>query len=145
MAWVFFLSLLAQPTEAVVRTQQVGAVSFGAPPAASVPAPAPGLDLRRSTFAVERLSASAQGAQEPDSPDSLTNGIIIGAIVGAAALGTFAGVLCKAMQEPDGPSCVDDTLRIAAVGAAIGVGAGIAIDAAYLRNGGVTVSVRKRF
>jgi hypothetical protein len=86
--------------------------------------------------------------QQPDQPrrrDSLKNGAIIGAIVGAAALGTFGGFLCNALQEPGTPSCLGDTLRIAAVGAAIGLGAGLAIDAALMRQPGVGVAVRVKF
>ena len=85
---------------------------------------------------------------QPDQPprrDSLKNGAIIGAVVGAAALGTFGGLLCKALQEPGTSSCVDDTLRIAAVGGAIGLGAGLAIDAALMRQSGARLSWKVRF
>ena len=83
---------------------------------------------------------------QPGEPrDSLANGTLIGAAIGAAAAGVLGGLLCKAFQEPSDPSCVGDSFRIAAVGAAIGAGAGVAIDAALTRQGGVRVSVRKRF
>ena len=83
---------------------------------------------------------------QPGEPrDSLANGTLIGAAIGAAAAGVVGGIICKVFQEPSDPSCVGDTFRIAAVGAAIGAGAGVAIDAALTRQGGVQVSVRKRF
>jgi hypothetical protein len=77
--------------------------------------------------------------------DSLGNGAIIGALVGGLALGALGGTICKVQQEAGGPSCVPDTLRIAAIGAAIGVGIGIGIDAALTRSPGVSVSIRTRF
>lgn len=83
---------------------------------------------------------------QPRQPrDTLANGVIIGAIAGAIALGAFAAVLCKAQQEPGGPSCVSDTVRIAAVGAAIGAGGGLIVDAALSRQPGVSVSISVRF
>lgn len=86
-----------------------------------------------------------QPAQDAPRRDSLTNGLIIGAVVGAAAFGGFGAILCKAYQEPQGPSCVSDTLRFVAIGAAIGAGGGLAIDAALTRQSGVRVSIAVRF
>jgi hypothetical protein len=76
--------------------------------------------------------------QRRASRDSLGNGAIVGALIGAAAFGAFGAVLCHSFQEEDGPSCVPDTFRFAAIGGAIGTGAGLAIDAARSRRG-VTV------
>jgi hypothetical protein len=70
--------------------------------------------------------------------DSLRNGAVIGAAIGAATFGAFAAILCKAYQEKGSASCVPDTLRFAAIGGAIGAGAGLAIDAARTDRG-VTV------
>jgi hypothetical protein len=70
---------------------------------------------------------------------------LCGAAAGAAPAGVLGGFLCKAFQEPSDPSCIGDTFRIAAVGAAIGAGAGLGIDAALTRQGGVRLSIRKRF
>ena len=78
------------------------------------------------------------------SGDSLTNGTLIGAIVGAVALGTVGAVICKAFQEPSDPSCVGDSLRVAAIGAGIGAGVGIAVDAAR-QSGGVRVRLSVKF
>jgi hypothetical protein len=121
------------PNEAVTQARASTLVSLATEP-------------RTSAFAVrlpERGPAPAgyYRAQPGSSRDSLKNGVI----VGAAALGAFGGRLCKAQQEPEGPSCVPDTLRIAAVGPAIGVGAGLAIDAALTRSAGVTLSIGLRF
>ena len=79
------------------------------------------------------------------SGDSLTNGTLIGAIVGAVALGTVGAVICKAFQEPSDPSCVGDSLRVAAIGAGIGAGVGIAVDAARSQYGGVRVRMAVKF
>ena len=83
--------------------------------------------------------------QSGSSRDSLKNGTIIGAAVGAIALGAFGAFLCNALQEPGDPSCLTGTLRIAALGAAVGAGAGLAIDAARSRGPGVTLSMKLRF
>ena len=91
-------------------------------------------NVRDGTFGQQRLR----------SRDSLRNGAIIGTVIGAAALGAFAATLCNAYQEEGGASCLPDTLRIAAIGGAIGLGAGLAIDAARSQSG-VTVFVGIRF
>jgi hypothetical protein len=61
--------------------------------------------------------------------------------VGAAALGAFAATLCHVYREGGGPSCVPDALRFAAIGGAIGLGAGIAIDGARSSSPMVRVTV----
>ena len=94
--------------------------------------------------AAERLQITAPSQQRVGSRDSLRNGAIIGAVIGAAAFGTVAGILCHAYQEEGGPSCVPDTLRFAAIGGAIGTGAGLAIDAARTDRG-VTVRLTISF
>jgi hypothetical protein len=78
------------------------------------------------------------------SRDSLKNGAILGTVIGAAAFGVFAAALCNAYQEEDGASCLPDTLRFAAIGGAIGAGAGLAIDAVR-SDRGVTVRLTVRF
>jgi hypothetical protein len=93
---------------------------------------------------VEELVAPAQPSPARRR-DSLKNGTIIGAVIGAAAGGIFGAVLCNALQEPGDPSCVTGTLRVAAFGAAIGAGAGLAVDAAFSRQSGARVSVALRF
>jgi hypothetical protein len=83
----------------------------------------------------------AQPAQRGASRDTLKNGAIIGAVVGAVGLGALGAFICNLYQEEGGASCLPDTLRVAAIGAAIGLGAGVAVDAALTRNAGVTVRV----
>ena len=70
---------------------------------------------------------------QPGDPDSLTNGTLIGALVGAAAFATIGGVICQVFQEPSDPGCAGDAFRIGAIGAAIGAGTGLAIDASLSR------------
>ena len=77
--------------------------------------------------------------------DSLKNGAIIGAIVGAVGLGAFGAFICNLYQEEGGASCLPDTLRVAAIGAAIGAGIGVAVDAALTRHAGVTVRISVKF
>lgn len=78
-------------------------------------------------------------------PDSVKDGAIVGAAIGAVAFGGLAAVLCRAYQEKGGPSCVPDTLRFAAIGGAIGSGIGLAIDAARNERPGVSVGLAIRF
>lgn len=61
--------------------------------------------------------------------DSVKNGALIGAVVGAIALGGFVGWLCNMLQEPSDPSCVPPSLLYTGVGAGIGAAAGAGIDA----------------
>lgn len=75
----------------------------------------------------------------PSSRDSLTNGAVNGAVVGALALGGLAAVVCGVYERAE--ICIPETLRFAAVGAGIGVGAGVIVDAALTRDHGVRVSV----
>jgi hypothetical protein len=140
------LSLLVLPTEALAQTGTSNLLSMhsrlpGAAQGVSLPVPAED----RASVSVGPSTWEARLAQSGSSRDSLKNGIIIGAVIGAAGLGTFGGLLCKALQAPGEPSCLGDTLRIAAVGAAIGAGAGLALDAALSRQAGLRVSVGFKF
>jgi len=101
------------------------------------------VDLR--TFAMEGLAGIAQPAQRGSSRDSLKNGAVIGAIAGAVGLGALGGLICHLYQEEGDASCWSDTLRVAAIGAAIGVGAGITVDAALTRHAGAAVRIGVRF
>jgi hypothetical protein len=109
-----------------------------APDAAAVSIPSAGAALRAATVGpMLHLAVSGEGVwvggpppQRAASRDSLRNGAVIGAVIGAAALGAFAGSLCHAYRAKGGASCAPDTIRFAAIGGAIGLGAGIAIDVA---------------
>lgn len=69
-----------------------------------------------------------------DRPDSIKNGAIIGALVGAAALGGFGAWICHTLHEPSDPPCLPDVLKVAAIGAGIGAAGGAGIDAMLARN-----------
>jgi hypothetical protein len=89
----------------------------------------------RFSVSADRIQANAPAHRRVGSRDSLRNGAVIGAVIGAVAAGAFAATLCNAYQEKGGASCVPDTLRFAAIGGAIGTGAGLAIDAARTDRG----------
>jgi hypothetical protein len=92
------------------------------------------------------INVSSVRSQRGSSRDSLKNGVILGAAIGAAAFGTLAAVLCRAYQEEGGPSCVPDTLRFAAIGGALGSGIGLAVDAVRTdARPGVSVRLAIRF
>jgi hypothetical protein len=97
------------------------------------------------SISAERVPVSAQPTPHVVSRDPVKNGAIIGAVIGAVGFGVFAATLCHVYREEGGPSCMPDTLRFAAIGAAIGTGAGLAIDVARSRHPGVTVRVAVRF
>ena len=103
------------------------------------------VDVRRRPLAMEELAGVARPAQRGSSRDSLKDGAIIGAVAGAAGAAGFAALICQLYQEEGGPSCWPDTLRFAAIGAAIGIGAGVTIDAALTRQPGVAVRIGVRF
>ena len=80
----------------------------------------------------EKAVADALAAEQPamrGPRDSVKNGAVIGAVVGAIALGGFVGWLCNMLQEPSDPSCVGPSLLYTGVGAGIGAAAGAGIDA----------------
>jgi hypothetical protein len=139
-AWLLMLAC-----DAVAQTEVTKPLFINRQPAAAAAVAPRAVEFDRLSISVAHWTAATQGSQGGQSRDSLKNGIIIGAIVGAVALGAFGAVLCNALQEPADPSCLPDTLRIAAVGAAIGAGAGLALDAALTRHGGVSVSAAIRF
>ena len=92
--------------------------------------PEEGRHTQRLLVSSELVRADDLLAQHTASRDSLGNGAVIGAAVGAAALGGLAATVCYVHRERRGPSCVPDSLRFAAIGGATGLGAGIAIDVA---------------
>lgn len=102
------------------------------------------VDVQRRS-SVEEPVGIAQPAQRGSSRDTLKNGAVIGAVVGAVGLGALGAFICNLYQEEGGASCLPDALRGAAIGAAIGTGAGVAVDAAFTRHGGVTVRIGVTF
>jgi hypothetical protein len=103
------------------------------------------VDVQGPSFAAEELVGIGQPTQRRLSRDSLRNGAIIGAVVGAVGLGALGAFICNLHQEEGGASCLPDTLRGAAIGAAIGTGAGVAVDAALTLHGGVTLRIGVKF
>ena len=138
------LWLLVLPSAAVAQTGAQKRLSIDRPLASALVSPL-AMALERPSLGVRALTGRAQQPPRGGSRDSLKNGTIIGAIIGAVALGGFGAVVCKVQQEPGGPSCLTDTLRVAAIGAAIGAGAGLAVDAARTQRGGVRVNVAIKF
>ena len=85
----------------------------------------------------EKAVADALKAEQPamrERRDSVKNGAVIGAVIGAIALGGFVGWLCNALQEPSDPSCVPGTLLYTGIGAGIGAAAGAGLDAVFARS-----------
>jgi hypothetical protein len=143
-SFVLPLCLIVVPSDAVAQSTTPKPPSMDGGPTASASVTPPGLELQRLSLIAGELTGRFAAQGRPPR-DSLKNGTIIGAVVGAVALGTFGAFLCNLEQEAGDPSCLPDVLRVAAVGAAIGAGAGLAVDAALSRHGGVTVFVGIRF
>lgn len=148
-AIVAMLVLLALPSPAAAQAEAVPPpTTDSAATFRWIPGSTGGSQIFRGdglSFSVTETTHRTSVLQDVRKRDSLANGILIGAAIGAAALGTFGAIVCKAMQQPDEPSCVDDTLRLAAIGGAIGAGGGLVIDAARSRQSGVRVSLAVRF
>jgi hypothetical protein len=75
----------------------------------------------------------------------LANGALIGAVLGAAALGGFGLFLCHALDNTGDPACFPEVLGIAAMGAGIGGGAGMVVDVLLTRQAAPVVRVRIGF
>lgn len=135
-----------EPTASEEQQQWSRAVTvmtgLEAPPSASV---WPRLLDERWSPGAGGFVANTQAAGRRSSRDTLKNGAILGAIIGAAGFGALGAFTCHLHQEDGGASCLPDTLRVAAIGAAIGAGAGVAVDAALTRQGGIRVRVGVTF
>jgi hypothetical protein len=114
-------------------------------PAGAAAEPSPFAPRALARAVLDSAPAPPVSPPQPGSADSLANGALIGAIIGAAAIGVTGGVICKVLQEPGQRSCWVDGLGAAALGAAIGAVAGLTVDASVSRTGGVRVAVRSRF
>jgi hypothetical protein len=96
-------------------------------------APAPRrLIISERAIAAALAAATTVQNQQPRR-DSLKNGAIIGAVVGALALALPGGFICHALHEEGNPPCWRGTLMVGAIGAGIGAAAGAGIDAALSR------------
>lgn len=155
LALVLFLASSGRPMTAQERAQtapldeqpsaRVATIMPGLEPAPSAFVGPRLVDVQRRSLHPEGFVGVARPAQRGSSRDSVKNGAIIGAVVGAVGLGAVGALICNLYQEEGDASCLPDTLRIAAIGAAIGTGAGVAVDAALTRKGGVTVRIGVTF
>ena len=87
---------------------------------------------KRHLIISERALAAADAREQPPTPDerdSLKNGTLIGAAIGAAVMGGFVTFLCNALQEPSDPSCLGSSLMAIGIGGAAGAASGLAVDA----------------
>jgi hypothetical protein len=84
----------------------------------------------------EKAIADAITAEQPSSPgqrDSVKNGAIIGAVVGAAVMGGFVTFLCHALKEPGDPPCWKSSGLAIGIGAGAGALGGAGIDALLVK------------
>lgn len=82
------------------------------------------------------LADSARGlttSSQASSRDSIKNGAIVGAVLGAVAMGGFAGWLCHQLREPSDPPCWKSVAYAGALGAGAGAAAGAGVDALISR------------
>jgi hypothetical protein len=136
------LGLVLSPSSALAQTSGPNAAAPDVRPAAVAGV----VSSARISTPQDVIKVRSVRSQRSASGDSLKNGVILGAAIGAAALGTLAAVLCRAYQEEGGPSCVPDTLRFAAIGGALGSGIGLAVDAVRTdARPGVSVRLAIRF
>ena len=77
--------------------------------------------------------AIAVGQPSGNQRDSVANGAIIGAVVGAAIMGGFVTFLCNALKEPGDPSCWKSSGLAIGIGAGAGALGGAGIDALLAR------------
>ena len=103
------------------------------------------VDRERLNLALPHLASPPARMPQGSARDTLANGAVIGAAAGAAGAAAVAALICHVYQEKGGPSCWPDTLRGAAIGAAIGTVAGVTIDAAFTRKAGVALRVGVSF
>jgi hypothetical protein len=88
----------------------------------------------------ERAIAMALDRHPPAPPmqsrDSIKNGAIIGAVIGAVVMGAGVGWLCNELKEPGEPSCWRSVATAGALGAGVGAAGGAGLDALFLRDRG---------
>jgi hypothetical protein len=67
------------------------------------------------------------------SRDSVKNGAILGAVIGAVALAAPGAWICHMLREPGDPPCWKGVVTVGAIGAGIGAAAGAGVDALFVR------------
>jgi hypothetical protein len=90
------------------------------------------------------LADARRDAVVQDRPDSLKNGIIIGAVIGAGLAALAGNYLCEVFDEGTDSPCWGSILQITALGAGIGAAAGAGIDALATRQTPVALSADRR-
>ena len=101
------------------------------PALAQAPAPQPQkliISQRAMAIGLEKAPPAAQ------SRDSLKNGAIIGAVIGAVALAAPGAWICHMLREPSDPPCWKSVVTVGAIGAGVGVVAGAGVDAMLIRD-----------
>ena len=134
------LAVAVIPTSLFAQSSDPNAAAVGVPDVVAL-RPVPGEQMLRLSVSGEGVRVGSPPPQRAASRDSLRNGAVIGAAVGAAVLGGLAATICHVHRERGGPSCVPDSLRLAAIGGAIGLGAGVAIDVARSSSQMVRLSI----
>ena len=135
------LAVAMTPTSSFAQSSDPNAGAVCVADAAVALRPVPGEQMLRIPVSGESVGVLGQPPQRAAARDSLRNGALIGAVIGAAALGGLAATICHVHRERGGPSCGPDSLRFAAIGGAIGLGTGIAIDIALSSGPMVRVSI----
>jgi hypothetical protein len=97
-----------------------------------------------SARAIEDGMAAHAPAQSRQSRDSLKNGTIIGAVIGAVAMAGFVTWLCNELKEPGDPSCWKAVPIGGLYGAGIGAAIGLGIDALAMRQPVAIMPPRQR-
>ncbi|HEX6162004.1 MAG TPA: hypothetical protein VFZ31_01475 [Vicinamibacterales bacterium] len=100
-------------------------------------AQAPAIEAAQPRLIIsERALAGGLDRMPPavQSRDSVRNGAIIGAVIGAVALAAPGAWICHMLKEPGDPPCLKGVLTLGAVGAGVGAAAGAGVDALFVRD-----------
>ena len=84
----------------------------------------------------DKAIANALTIEQPaprERKDSLLNGTLIGAVIGAAVMGVGVTYLCTALKEPGDPPCWKSSGLAIAIGAGAGALGGAGIDALLMK------------
>lgn len=95
--------------------------------------------IEQTIFDQAPMAAQTRFSQA-GSRDSLKNGVVIGAVVGAVAMGLLGGFLCEAVSDTETP-CWQAALVYGAGGAGAGALIGAGADALFQRRLAVRVPI----
>ena len=95
----------------------------------------------------QAITKALTGAQPASTNrrDPLSNGAIVGAVIGAVLLGAYGVYLCHALDfgwEPDDDSWLGDAAIGAGFGAMVGAPAGAGIDALFAQGRGRSIAMK---